>query len=121
MELLLQEELPSNPFPALANKLSTHVDRGRLWGMDDIQVITLMASTGELEVVDDPTKLSKLRGSPYVWGLPHVLFGLDARDLPGQLLRIPLRSNGRSTALLKGNGLEEPNPGRKNLLDPPWD
>ena len=81
MELLLQEELPSNPFPALANKLSTHVDRGRLWGMDDIQVITLMASTGELEVVDDPTKLSKLRGSPYVWGLPHVLFGLDAKSI----------------------------------------
>ena len=49
--------------------------------MDDIQVITLMASTGELEVVDDPTKLSKLRGSPYVWGLPHVLFGLDAKSI----------------------------------------
>ena len=81
MELLLQEELPSNPFPALANKISTHVDRSRLWGMDDIQVISLMAEAGELEVVDDPTKLSKLRGSPYVWGLPHVLFGLDAKSI----------------------------------------
>jgi len=81
MELLLQEELPLNPFPALANKLSTHVDRARLWGMDDLQVISLMAATGELEVVDDPTKLSKLRGSPYVWGLPHVLFGLDAKSI----------------------------------------
>ena len=80
-ELFLQEELPSNPFPALANKLCTHVDRAQLWGMNDHEIVALMASSGDLEVVDDPTKLCKLRGSPYVWGLPHVLYGLDAKNI----------------------------------------
>ena len=81
LDLLSQDRLPANPYFVFANRLITYVDQREFWLKSDADILALLEEGGYLQLVDPKSKLAKLKGSPYAWGLPHMLIGADLDGL----------------------------------------
>ena len=81
LDLLSQDRLPANPYFVFANRLITYVDQREFWLKSDADILALLEEGGHLQLVDPKSKLAKLKGSPYAWGLPHMLIGADLDGL----------------------------------------